>query len=158
MGVVKYGLGASLCKATSSLDSNASLTAWRAELCYVLKTDPQQLIGGLRPAAASSISNMFPKTQVLEAYKRPLSLSSAALAPPEPELAVPSLARIAELCERYFEWGKHETISVKLAKHVWPGIVLRMVLSDILDADKASVSLQAALCVHLTNEMEHTDI
>lgn len=114
----------------------------------MLKTDPQQLIGGLRPAAASYIGNMFPKTQVLEAYQRPLSLSSAALAPPEPELAVPSLARIAELCERYFEWGKHETISVKLAKHVWPGIVLRMVLSDILDADRASVSLQATLCVH----------
>lgn len=74
-GVVKYGLGPMLFKAVSAPDSSTALAAWRAELCDVLRTDPQQHIGSLRPAVASHIGDTFPTQEVLEAYTNPFPRS-----------------------------------------------------------------------------------
>ncbi|KAF7983636.1 hypothetical protein HWV62_20576 [Athelia sp. TMB] len=137
LGVVKYGLGTSLCDAMSAPDSGMALVTWRAELCNILRTDPQQHIGGRRPAAADHIGTAFPNQQTLEAYTNSMSSLSDTQ---EPVLVAPNLPRIGELCERYFEWGGRDTILDKLAKHVWPGIVLRMLLTDIINSDTTLVS------------------
>ncbi|KAF7979241.1 hypothetical protein HWV62_43214 [Athelia sp. TMB] len=137
LGVVKYGLGTSLCDAMSAPDSDMALVTWRAELCNILRTDPQQHIGGRRPAAADHIGNTFPNQQTLEAYTNSMSSLSDMQ---EPVLVAPNLPRIGELCERYFEWGRQDTILAKLAKHAWPGIVLRMLLTDIINSDTTPAS------------------
>lgn len=138
-----------LFKAVSAPDSSTALAAWRAELCDVLRTDPQRHIGSLRPAAASHISDTFPTQEVLEAYTKPLSSLSDVSLTQEPVLVTPNLARIGELCERYFEWGRRDTILAKLAKHVWPGAVLRMLLEDIIKPDDTTVAIQSASHTHI---------
>lgn len=138
LGVVKHGLGAELHAATSSVDVEASLVAWRKHLREVLVSDPEGIAGGRRPAAANNIEDTFPNQEVLDAYTRPLCSAAKGPGPSSPLLTLPDLPRIAKLCGQYFEWATR-TISRKLSVHVWPGAVLRMVLADISASDALPV-------------------
>lgn len=126
--------------ATSSLDVEVALAAWRNRLREVLSSDPEGITGGRRPAAANHISNTFPDQDVLEAYTRPLCSLRKGPCTPEPMLTLPDLARIAKLCEQYFEWATPGNISDKFSMHVWPGAILRMILADITAAEASPVS------------------
>jgi hypothetical protein len=138
--VVKYGLGTSLCHAartTGPVQFRHFLVGWREHLREVLRTDPQGLIGRRNPTCANNVTDTFPNPEVVNSYITPLTSLSRAPALPCVNGRLPDLARLGELCERYFEWATPAEILPKFHKHIWPGVVMRMVREDILKADTA---------------------
>jgi Holliday junction resolvase YEN1 len=138
-GVVKYGLGTTLCNAARTMCLGQFcifLVEWRKDLREVLRTDLQHLIGRRNPACANNVTDAFPDPDVVHSYLYPLT--SPSRAGPLPSIQVdllPDLARIVELCERYFEWATPSEILPKFLKHVWPGVVLWLVREDIIAGD-----------------------
>jgi hypothetical protein len=138
LGVVKYGLGTTLCAAArvnGDVEFANFLIGWRDHLRQILQMDPRNLIGRRNPLCARNVTDAFPDVKVLHAYLNPLSSVSHGnnLSPPTSQL--PDVARIGQLCERYFEWATPDEILPQFLKHVWPGVILRMILEDVLKAD-----------------------
>jgi hypothetical protein len=133
-----------LCDAarTMGLDEfRTFLVGWREDLRKVLSEDPENYIGRRNPAIGDNITNTFPDPDVVQSYLMPLtSLSRAQQLPSINDRQLPDVARISELCERYFEWATPSGILPKFLKHIWPGVVLRMVRDDILNADNMQES------------------
>jgi holliday junction resolvase YEN1 len=112
------------------------LVGWRRDLRTVLREDPENHIGRRNPASAENITDMFPDPGVVQSYIMPVtSISHAQQLPSINDKQLPDVARIGELCERYFEWATPSGILPKFLKHIWPGVVLRMVRDDILNAN-----------------------
>ena len=140
---MQYGLGTSLCHATRTMAANPFqdfLNGWRNDLRTVLREDPQGYIGRQNPACAENVTDTFPDPTVIYSYVNPLtSLTHGhALTPIIGRL--PNLARIGELCERYFEWATPIEILPKFHQHIWSGLVLKMIQDDISNADVARES------------------
>ena len=116
------------------------LNGWRNDLRQDLREDPQDSIGQRNPACAENVTDAFPDPTVIHSYVNPLtSLTHGhTLTPIIGRL--PNLARIGELCERYFEWATPIEILPKFHRHIWPGLVLRMIQDDISNADAAQES------------------
>jgi hypothetical protein len=135
---VKYGLGTSLCDAARTMSCDKFrhfLIAWRDRLREVLRMDPQGLIGRRNPACAENVTDTFPDPDIVHSYLNPLTSLSHGQTLPSVNGRIPDLARLGELCERYFEWATPAGILPKFHKHVWPGVVLRMIREDILNTD-----------------------
>jgi hypothetical protein len=138
LGVVKYGLGTTLCAAArvnSDAEFASFLVGWRDQLRQILQIDPCNLIGRRNPLCARNITDTFPDVKVLHAYLNPLSSVSHGNNLPPPTSQLPDVARIGQLCERYFEWATPDEILPQFLKQVWPGVILRMILEDVLEAD-----------------------
>jgi len=112
--------------------------------------DPQGLIGRRNPACAENVTDTFPDPDIVRSYLSPLTSLSRGKTLPLVNGRIPDLARIGELCERYFEWATPAGILPKFHKHVWPGVVLRMIREDILKADALlnSVDCSAQITDH----------
>ncbi|KAF7983642.1 hypothetical protein HWV62_20588 [Athelia sp. TMB] len=132
---VKYGLGASLHAAILAPDIQIALEAWREHLQEVLALDPDGIAGNRRPTAAANINSILPSPEVFSAYATPLCSPQARSPTSEPSLTLPDLPRITRLCEELFEWATPGTTPKKVSEHIWPGVILRMILADIIMTD-----------------------
>lgn len=124
-------MGPSLCQAVKTLagsDLQTTLDDWRQQLRTILATDPQGFIGR---TSAIDVPDTFPKLAVVEQYIKPVTSRSLGRVFPTVMNAVPDVARIGELCERYFEWGTADEIVARFEENIWPGTILRMILHDV---------------------------
>jgi hypothetical protein len=138
LGVVKYGLGTTLCAAArvnGGVEFANFLVGWRDHLRQILRMDPRNLIGRRNPLCAQNVTDAFPDVEVLHAYLNPSSSVSHGNNHPPPTSQLPDVACIGQLCERYFEWATPDEILPQFLKHVWPGVILRMILEDVRKAD-----------------------
>ena len=90
------------------------------------------------PAIARRITEDFPRLDVLHCYTHPITSESEGTG----TRGLDSLwkkqadvAKIAHVCELYFEWGMEKTIIKRFRSFLWPGAVLRSLLQTALEKD-----------------------
>ena len=90
------------------------------------------------PTLAQRISENFPRLDVLRCYTHPItSESQEAGARGLNSLwkKQADVAKIAHVCEMYFEWGVEETVIKRFRSFLWPGAVFRELLQIALEKD-----------------------
>ena len=90
------------------------------------------------PAVARRITEDFPRLDVLHCYTHPITSESEGTG----TRGLDSLwkkqadvAKIAHVCELYFEWGVEKTVIKRFRSFLWPGAVLRNLLQTALEKD-----------------------
>ncbi|KAF8901075.1 hypothetical protein CPB84DRAFT_1680152 [Gymnopilus junonius] len=140
-GLAKCGFGDSLYEAARALDCQdlpEFLVAWRHELRQELRTNSKGLLGRKQVALANSIPESFPDIDILLSYVNPITSESMGRDSNNTRLTwskEPDLAKLAEACEFYFEWGYKEAIIKRFRTIMWPPIVLRILRRAVLDLD-----------------------
>ena len=103
------------------------LDDWRDSLRHYLRHDPDGHVGQRNAALAASVTNNFPDTNVVMSHVRTLTTGGDCI-PLDAEFGRSArfrAARIGQLCDRLFSWDV-ETMAAKMAKSVWPAIVMRL--------------------------------
>ncbi|KIK05366.1 hypothetical protein K443DRAFT_130434 [Laccaria amethystina LaAM-08-1] len=83
---------------------------------------------------SNSIPDTFPNPQVLMLYANPVMLWTTGQKPPDTVGWVPcglDLGKLAALCELLFTWGTLEGIMSCFQEHVWPGMALYGLNSNV---------------------------
>ncbi|KAH9948473.1 hypothetical protein B0H21DRAFT_876090 [Amylocystis lapponica] len=138
-GLARCGFGDTLLTAARTLPRSALpafLSAWRTELREELRTNARGLVGRKQPALAKSIPADFPDIDVLLSYTHPETSEHGRSRPALAWDKEPDLARIAGLCELYFEWGIKHIIIKRFRTVLWPSAVLRILRRAVLVADE----------------------
>ncbi|KAF8966955.1 hypothetical protein BDZ97DRAFT_1806082 [Flammula alnicola] len=144
--LAKCGFGDSLYEAANNLDRHQLaefLVAWRNELRQELRTNSRGHIGRKQVALAKSIPEEFPDVDILLSYVRPITSESMGRESNNIQLTwskEPNLAKLAETCEFYFEWGYREAIIKRFRTVMWHSIVLRILRRAALDLDARTTS------------------
>ena len=141
--LARCGFGDSLFEAAMSLgqvDLEEFLANWRTELRNELRTDSKGEIGRKQVALANSITRKFPDIDILLSYVKPITTESMGRASNNVRITwdrEPDLAKLAGVCEFYFEWGYKEAIVKRFRTVMWHSIVLRILRRAVLDLDQA---------------------
>ncbi|KAF9477457.1 hypothetical protein BDN70DRAFT_881151 [Pholiota conissans] len=142
--LAKCGFGDSLYEAARTLDRedlSEYLVMWRQELRDELRTNSKGRLGRKQGALAKSIPEDFPNIDVLLSYVCPITSESMGRESNNLKLTwskEPNLAKLAETCEFYFEWGYKEAIIKRFRTVIWHSIVLRILRRAVLDLDEKS--------------------
>ena len=140
--LARCGFGDGLYEAAVNLDRKSLedfLVCWRDELRNELRTNSKGEIGQKRILLANSITEDFPDIDVLLSYVKPITSESMGRAGNNMKITwerEPDLARLAGVCELYFEWGYKEAIIRRLRTVLWPSIVLRILRRAVLNLDE----------------------
>lgn len=102
-----------------------------------LRTNSRGFLGRKYAALASTLPESFPDIDVLRSYVTPItSETEGRKVRPFAWAEEHSLAKVAAMCERYFEWGLMETIVKRFRTVMWQGSVLRILRRAALDLDE----------------------
>lgn len=140
--LARCGFGDSLFEAAMELDRDALedfLASWREEVRDELRTNSKGEVGRKQVALANSITRKFPDIDILLSYVKPITSESMGRA--SNNLLItwdkePDLAKLAGVCEFYFEWGYKEAIVKRFRTVIWHSIVLRILRRAVLDLDQ----------------------
>ena len=141
--LARCGFGDSLLEASMNLDGDTLqdfLASWREEVRDELRTNSKGEIGRKQMALANSITGKFPDINVLLSYVKPITSESMGRATNNLRITwdkEPDLAKLAGVCEFYFEWGYKEAIVKRFRTIMWHSIVLRILRRAVLDLDQA---------------------
>ncbi|KAF8642957.1 hypothetical protein AX16_009297 [Volvariella volvacea WC 439] len=141
-GLAKCGFGDSLFEATQNLSRPALedfLVNWRNELRHEIQTNSQGHLGRKQPSLAKSIPESWPNIDILLSYTNPITSESMGRESNNAKLTwskEPDLAKLAETCEFYFEWGYKEAIIKRFRTVIWQAAVLRILRKAVLDHDR----------------------
>jgi Holliday junction resolvase YEN1 len=128
-GLAKYDLGESLLKAAKWHHDDVTalvsfLVDWRAELRWLLRTDPDGHIGRQCSALANSVPEDFPNVPVIFAYTHPLTSwspgRSGINAIPDISAQQLDLRGLATFCSRCFGWCPQK-VHRKFESFIWEG-------------------------------------
>jgi holliday junction resolvase GEN1/YEN1 len=116
----------------------AFLPTWRTAIRHELHTNTSGLAPRKSPTLAQRITDDFPRLDVLRCYTHPITSESEGMG----TRGLNSLwsnradvAKIAHVCEMYFEWGVEATIIKRFRSFLWPGAVFRHLLHTALGKD-----------------------
>jgi Holliday junction resolvase YEN1 len=149
--LAKCGFGDSLYEAARTLDREDLvdyLVVWRQELREELRTNSQGHNGRKQGALAKSITEDFPDIDILLSYVHPITSESMGRESNNTKLTwskEPNLAKLAETCEFYFEWGYKEAIIKRFRTVIWHSVVLRILRRAVLDLDEKAASQTGVL-------------
>lgn len=144
--LAKCGFGDSLYQAARTLDRDdlaEFLVTWRHEMRQELRTDSQKIIGRKLVALSKAIPEDFPDIDILLSYVNPITSESMGRESNNAKITwskEPNVAKLAETCEFYFEWGYKEAIIKRFRTVIWHSIVLRILRRAVLDLDAKAVS------------------
>ncbi|GJJ07649.1 hypothetical protein Clacol_001853 [Clathrus columnatus] len=140
--LAKAGFGDSLLLAARSNTPGyleEFLPQWRKDLRAELATNASGFAPRKSPTVAKRITHDFPRLDILRYYTHPVTSESEHNTP----RGLDSLwkkradvAKIARVCELYFEWGVEAKIIKRFRSFLWPGVVLRTLLYTALDNGK----------------------
>ncbi|KAH8084922.1 hypothetical protein BXZ70DRAFT_567030 [Cristinia sonorae] len=144
-GLAKCGFGDSLFTAARSMSKTQLehfVDGWREELREELRTNSKKLIGRKNPALARSIPSSFPDLDIVLSYTNPITSESKGITNFsrfnwEKE---PDIAKIAGVCELYFEWGVKDIILKRFRRFLWGPAVLRILRRSTLLLDRQNGS------------------
>ena len=160
--LARCGFGDSLFKAATNLgrgDLEDFLANWRQELRDELRTDSKGEIGRKQVALANSITRKFPDVDILLSYVKPITSESMGRASDNIRITwerEPDLAKLAGVCEFYFEWGYKEAIVKRFRTVMWHSIVLRILRRAVLDLDQAKSKTDVPSTPKKRNAMDKT--
>lgn len=134
-GLAKCGFGDTLANGLDTFhggDLDVFLSSWREELRQELRSNVRQMLESRQPAVASRINDSFPKKDILNFYRNPLtSWSSVPPNIPNHNAWVahePSLHDLAAFCSSNFHWGA-EDVLIKFSNIIWKGALMQMIYS-----------------------------
>ncbi|KDQ17005.1 hypothetical protein BOTBODRAFT_172612 [Botryobasidium botryosum FD-172 SS1] len=139
-GLARCGFGDQLVDAMKTMSESSLsdfLDEWRESLCHELRTNSRGLIGRKNPSLAASVPDDFPDIEVLRSYVHPITSESEGKRVKPVEWAREhSLAKLAGVCELYFEWGVKDKIIKRFRTVLWHGSVLRILRKAAMDVDE----------------------
>lgn len=144
--LAKCGFGDTLYEAARTMDREELaqfLVAWRQGVRHELRTDSQKIIGRKLVTLSKAIPESFPDIDILLSYVDPITSESMGRESNNLKLTwskEPSVAKLAEVCEFYFEWGYKQAIIKRFRTVIWHSIVLRILRRAALDLDIKSAS------------------
>lgn len=108
------------------------LSSWREDLRRELRSNAHQMLESRQPAVASRISDSFPKEDILNFYRNPVT-SWSTVPPNIPNHNAwvahePSLHDLAAFCTENFHWSA-EDVLLKFSNLVWKGALMQMFYS-----------------------------
>ncbi|RXW12154.1 hypothetical protein EST38_g13700 [Candolleomyces aberdarensis] len=129
VALAKCGFGDTLYKAASILPReglSAFLDNWRQEIQHEMSTNSQGLIGRKLPALAKSLTSAFPDIDIVLSYVNPIT--SETMGKPYSSGDIqwnkePNISKLADICERFFEWGYKDGIIKQFRTVIWPSVV-----------------------------------
>ncbi|KAI6030976.1 PIN domain-like protein [Pisolithus marmoratus] len=140
VGLAHAGFGDSLVCAATTLKGDRLddfLSKWRNQLRTELRSNKSGFLPSKRPSLAAYLPDSFPSIPVLLSYVSPLtSQTEQPSHAPSPVLwsSDPDPARIASLCELYFEWGVRDNIMKHFRTVLWQGVMCRALRRRVIDA------------------------
>ncbi|KAJ8086951.1 hypothetical protein PM082_005776 [Marasmius tenuissimus] len=152
LGLARAGFGKSLYKAATTMDKDSQrfqdfLVSWRSGLAHELATNSTGFLPMKKPSVAGKIPRTFPRIDVLFSYIHPITSETLGRLDRYDDLLIghgkldgwlkkdPSLLRLAERCEFYFEWGFMESIIKRFRTVIFHGVVLRILRRAILERE-----------------------
>ena len=116
MGLARAGFGDSLFEAFVTLPRHGLSTfldQWRADLRRELANDSHGFLGKKYAALSKKIPQTFPDLDILECYVAPVTTESAGGDVDTDRMwcREVNIAKIAQCCELFFEWGYKERSS-----------------------------------------------
>ncbi|KIJ23865.1 hypothetical protein M422DRAFT_72490 [Sphaerobolus stellatus SS14] len=139
--LARAGFGDSLLEAARSSNSGALaafLPTWRQALRHELTTNASGFATRKSPSVAKRITEDFPRLDVLRCYTHPITSESEGVGMRGLDALwnIPfDVAKIARVCEMYFEWGIERTVIKRFRSFLWPGAVLRTMLQIARERD-----------------------
>ncbi len=150
-GLTRYGLGDQLLHRVydnPDLDTlPTALSDWRTSLRHHLQNDPSKYIEHRHPALARAVHDDFPQPAVLSHYVRPITHGGDTI-PLDNEFGRAArfdLACLAKLCDKYFSWDG-DKLESELQKHIWPGVILRLLAAEQHDLPFAEHQINEKVC------------
>jgi Holliday junction resolvase YEN1 len=140
--LARCGFGDSLYEAAVNIDRESLddfLVSWRDELRNELRTNSKGEIGKKQVSLANSITENFPDIDILLSYVNPITSESMGRDSNNTKITwerEPDLAKLAGVCELYFEWGYKEAIIKRFRTILWHPMVLRILRRAVLNLDK----------------------
>ncbi|KAF9526067.1 hypothetical protein CPB83DRAFT_506722 [Crepidotus variabilis] len=140
--LARCGFGDTLYEAAMNLERDVLLdflVMWREELKQELKTNSKGEIGRKQAALAKSIPDTFPNIDVLLSYVKPITSQTMGRESNNVKITwgkEPDVAKLAGVCEMYFEWGYKEAIMKRFRTVMWHSVVLRILRRAVLDLDE----------------------
>lgn len=140
--LARCGFGDSLYESAVTLDRASLedfLISWRDELCRELRTNSKGEIGRKQISLANSITEKFPDVDILLSYVNPITSESMGREHNNMKITwekEPDLAKLAGVCELYFEWGYKEAIIKRFRTILWHSVVLRILRRAVLNTDE----------------------
>ncbi|KAF5358915.1 hypothetical protein D9758_004869 [Tetrapyrgos nigripes] len=129
------------------------LVTWRKDIAHELRTNSSGLLPSKKPSLANNIPATFPDIQILMSYICPVTTASLRHSERYDDLTNdqgwlikdPSLPRLAETCEFYFEWGFEDIIIKRFRTVIFHGLILRIlrrvVLQRNIDSNKSPAEI-----------------
>ncbi|KAL0580712.1 hypothetical protein V5O48_001270 [Marasmius crinis-equi] len=174
LGLARAGFGKSLYKAATTMAKDSQqlqtfLTKWREALAHELATNSSGFLPTKKPSVASKIPHTFPTVDVLFSYVNPVTSETLGRLDFYDDLLIghgradgwlkkdPSLPRLAEKCEFYFEWGFMESIIKRFRTVIFHGVVLRILRRAILEEEVSGRRQSAVLDLSFIKEHFSSD-
>ncbi|TFK22939.1 hypothetical protein FA15DRAFT_688153 [Coprinopsis marcescibilis] len=143
VALARCGFGETLYKAATTLrreQLDNFLDNWRHEVKHEIMTNSRGIIGRKMPSLARSMTSAFPNVDILLSYVNPITSESMGRPYSPNDIRwnkEPDIAKLAETCEFYFEWGYKEAIIKRFRTVIWHSAVLRILRRAVLDLDEA---------------------
>jgi len=140
--LARCGFGDSLYEAAVNINReslNDFLVSWRDEVRNELRTNSKGEIGKKQVSLANSITENFPDVDILLSYVNPITSESMGRDSNNTKITwerEPDLAKLAGVCELYFEWGYKEAIIKRFRTILWHSMVLRILRRAVLNLDE----------------------
>lgn len=130
-----YGFGVNLVNVFWQGSSHLTdfLPSWRDEIRHALRTDESGHLGQCYPMLSQQIPDSWPDGDALANYLNPVTSSPEDLEYSWPQ--PPNIARLGQLCERYFSWGTRAGITKHFALCLVLGVVTRILIFRTLNHD-----------------------
>ncbi|KZT39796.1 hypothetical protein SISSUDRAFT_1113531 [Sistotremastrum suecicum HHB10207 ss-3] len=142
-GLARAGLGDALYEAAIKLskdDLPKFLEKWRSDLIHELKTNESGCLQRKAVAVAKTITDDFPNIEILMSYVKPITSETEGRKVNKITWErEPSVSKIAECCELYFEWGVKEVIVKRFRTVLWPGIICRSLRRSVIELDRRAL-------------------
>ena len=135
--LASYGFGDRLCMAVNELQSSVLdefIQTWRTEIITCLREDLSDILHKRYPIIATSVAANFPWLDIVRAFLHPVISSLDIFQHTIWPVRIPSLSKLAMLCERSFSWTTLSILLWQFKKNVWLAIIVRHLLHEALNS------------------------
>ncbi|KAI0684043.1 hypothetical protein BC835DRAFT_1310738 [Cytidiella melzeri] len=136
-GLAGYGLTEDLRNSVACLqgaDLATFLDVWRVNLWRCLAEDYNGLIGRCHRTLAATVPDTFPNLEVVHLYTNPI-VSDLSPFTHVAKFRLPDIPSITQICELNFMWCSNACISDRFRSNLWPGVVMRLLVNEVLCCD-----------------------
>lgn len=135
--LARSGFGDELLEAVKRRETHSLhnfLPGWRQRMNAELRENRKGFLSRCRPGL--TIPDTFPKLELLDKYVEPVLRTGGACIRGNGEMNLP---KIAEFCEKYFEWGTRTIILKRFRSFMWDACLTRVLRRAALEQDRKEI-------------------